>query len=181
MFVTTIERPLKNSYIQSLESQIGHKTNASTRNTLAIVSGNSNLDTAAVSRLLEAGVLVLRTDSEALSRALETGPLAEAINWATTEAGVSSLTLVGHSMAATIPLDNSSKSLGLLERVQRNGERIESSKLKLKDDLARFNTHSQVKSLIADAKLELHALFYLHESGVFLKYDGEKNDFVLLG
>ncbi len=172
---------LENSYIQSLESQIGGGSHTSTQTSLAIVSSNPNLDMTAVSRLREAGALVLRTESEALSRALEGGPLADAIAWAATEAGVSNLTLIGHSMAATIPLDQSGVSPGLMERMQIRNERVGASKLKLKDDLAWFVGHPQIEPLLTEEELSIHALFYLQESGNFLKYDLESDEFVPLG
>lgn len=181
MSATATSPALENSFIQSLESQLGNRTDTSKRETLVIVSSNPSLDMTAVFRLREAGALVLRTDSEALSKTLEAGPLADAIAWAATEAGMKNLTLIGHSMAAVIPLDNQVCSAGLLQRAQNHNERTGESKLKLKDDAARFVTHPQVKPLLADGTLAVNALFYVQETGVFLKYEFETDDFVLLG
>ena len=181
MHTSQIAAVTENGYIKSLRSQIGSRSTTATSTELVIVSANPNLDTTAVSRLCSAGVLVLRTESEALSKTLESGLLADAIAWAATEADVISLTLVGHSMAATIPLDNLVGSPGLLERMQTYSERVNASKLKLKDDLARFSRHSQVEPLLIEGKLTIHALFYLQESGVFLKYDLESDEFGPLG
>ncbi|NQV23567.1 MAG: hypothetical protein HQ518_04280 [Rhodopirellula sp.] len=181
MHTSQVAAVTENRYIKSLRSQIGSRSATATNTELAIVSANPNLDTTAVSRLCSAGVLVLRTESEALSKTLDAGLLADAIAWAATEADVISLTLVGHSMAATIPLDNLVGSPGLLERMQIHSERVNASKLKLKDDFARFVVHPQVEPLLADGVLAIHALFYLQESGGFMKYDFENDDFVPLG
>jgi hypothetical protein len=181
MSATAMSPALENSFIQSLETQLGNHTGSLKSENLAIVSSNPNLDMTAVSRLREAGALVLRTDSESLSKTLEAGPLADSIAWAATEAGVTNLTLIGHSMAAVIPLDNQAGSAGLLQRMQNHNERTGASKLKLKDDTARFVTHPQIKPLLADGTLTVNALFYVQETGVFLKYEFETDDFVLLG
>lgn len=158
---------IENEFVKSLESQL--KVLDNTAGQLAITSGDSSLDQSLVSRLQDSGVLVLRSENEALSKTLEDGPLADAIAWSVSEAGVTKLTLVGHSRAATI--EGSDQATGLVARARLHNERLAASKLKLKDDVARFVNNSQISSLISENGLKVDALFYLRESDSFLTYD----------
>lgn len=158
---------IENEFVKSLESQL--KVSDNTAGQLAITSGDSSLDQSLVSRLQDSGVLVLRSENEALSKTLEDGPLADAIAWSVSEAGVTKLTLVGHSRAATI--EGSDQATGLVARARLHNERLAASKLKLKDDVARFVNNSQISSLISENGLKIDALFYLRESDSFLTYD----------
>jgi len=170
-----------NSFIQSLREQVASAVNNPAETALAVISGNPDLDLTAVARLRAAGGLVLRTTHEALSKTLEQAAMVEAITWALTEAGVSTLTLIGHSRSATIPIEQLGGPLGLMERMRLGQERLAASKLKLKDDLARFARNLQIARLLSDHQTTLQGLFYIQESGAFLKYDLEAGDFAPLG
>ena len=67
-----------------------------------------------------------------------------------------------------------------MERMRLEQERLAASKLKLKDDLARFARNSQIARMRSDHQITLHGLFYMQESGAFLNYDLEAGDFAPL-
>lgn len=179
--LTTHETVTTNAHIQSLQSQLDNFGLVSTGKSLAIISADTNLDSTAVSRLQQSGILVLRSSTEALSRSLESNEFVDAITWAVSEAGVTTLTLVGHSQAASIPIGQSGQPFDITQRARLHNERVEASKLKLKDDYARCSSFSAVSDLLATGQLSIHALFYLQESGAFLKLDIESEEFVLIG
>ena len=62
-----------------------------------------------------------------------------------------------------------------------HNERIEAAKLKLKDDLARFMANTDVRVLVNDGRLSVHALFFLQESSTFLRLDAQNDEFRPLG
>lgn len=161
------EQIVKNSFIESLAAQLDAAAGTSTK--VAVISANVSLDRTAVARLQNSGMLILRTVDEAISKTLEAGPLGQAIRWAVTEAGVSSLTLVGHSTAAKI--EASEQTSNPVAGARLHNEQLAASKLKLKDDVARFVNDAQVGQLMSDDGLAVDALFYLHDNDTFLKYD----------
>lgn len=170
-----------NTYIQSLQSQSDSIGLVSTGKSLAIISAATNLDSTAVERLQQSGVLVLRSSTEAISRSLESKEFVNAITWAVSEGGVATLILVGHSQAASIPMGQPGQPFDIAQRARIHNERVEASKLKLKDDYARCCSFPAVCDLLATGQLSIHALFYLQERGAFLKLDNEHEEFVLPG
>lgn len=178
--LTTHETVTKNAHIQCLQSQLDGGDQSTVGRTLAIISADANLDSTAVSNLLQNGALVLRSSTEALSRSFESSEFVDAITWAVSEAGVTTLTLIGHSQAASIPTDQPGQSFDIVQRVRNHNERVEASKLKLNDDYVRCSSSSRLIELLSTGQLSIHALFYLHETGAFLKLDVESREFVLL-
>ena len=172
---------VENAHITSLAAQLGDKAGDTAQLTLAIISANPALDSTAVARLKQSGILLVRSSTEALSKALEDEQAADAIAWAVAEGGVSSLTLVGHSQAASIPLEAIAPPDTASEIARMHNERVEASKLKLKDDLARFMTNADVQTLVNDGRLSVHALFFLQESSTFLRFDAQNDEFRPLG
>ena len=167
----------ENAHIASLNRQLTNNAGPTTQLPLAIVSTNPTLDSTAVARLKHAGMLLLRVPAEALSKSLEDEQIAEAIDWAILEGHVSSLTLVGHSQSASIPLDAVSQPTNPLELARMHNERVEASKLKLRDDLLRFLGHLQIQTHLDAGHLSLHALLFLQESMTFLRFDAQNDEF----
>ncbi|MHC4878596.1 MAG: hypothetical protein ACYTGL_19280 [Planctomycetota bacterium] len=169
----TTGQAVENAFVESLATQL--EASAAQAKHVAVMSSNLRLDVNAVALLQDASVLTLHSENEALSKTLEAGPLAEAIVWAVKEAAITRLTLIGHSRAAAV--EGSEQAPNLVARARLHNERLAASKLKLKDDVARVLSNSQVASLICDGGLKVDALFYLQESDTFLAYDHEAEEF----
>lgn len=147
---------------------------------VAIISANPSLDATAI-QLQQSGALILRVPSEALSKAFEVTSFVDAISWAVSELGVTTLMLIGHSQAAVVPSDDSSQSFNLQLKARLHNERIDASKIKLLDDFARCRIHSVMGELPATNQFTLEALLYLHESDSFLRFDTQSSEFHQLG
>ena len=167
----------ENAHITSLNQQLTDYAGTTAQLPLAIVSTNPTLDSTAVARLKHAGMLLLRVSAEALSKSLEDEHIVDAVDWAVLEGHVSSLTLVGHSQSASIPLDAISQPANPVELARMHNERVEASKLKLKDDLARFLSHPKIHAHLDEGRLSLHALLFLQESSTFLRFDAQNDGF----
>jgi len=166
----------ENAHITSLNGQLTEGRQDATQLNLAVISANPTLDFTAVAQLKQANVLLLRPSTEALSKALEDVQFAEAVCWAVEEGGVNSLTLVGHSQAASMPLGAIASPNNPSDLLRIHNERIEASRLKLKDDLARFLSNPVVQRLVDAGRLSVHALFFLQESATFLRFLPEDDE-----
>ena len=123
--------------------------------------------------------------------------LAAAIGWAIREAGVRSVYICGHSFGLSKnPLEHgyrfsdSSKSseeedgvsdrLWVLGRLMDNQNRLQAAKNHFADQVDQMLELPVVHGAVRNSELEIHALFFLVQTGTFLSYDPNSDQFTPL-
>ncbi len=117
----------------------------------------------------------------------------EKIQWSLEEKGVSTIVLVGHSQAAIGVVfsqeegdftHTNSTAAGfnrLLESVRKSQRQQQQVKAHFAKKVSQMCEIPKIKQLLTQGKLQVHGLFYISESHLFLAYNMAKNTFQPLG
>ena len=121
------------------------------------------------------------------------GDLAETVAWSVSQAGLKQLLLMGHSQVGSpqhaaswiggsfgtsnADADQRSSSNRLLAGAKQVQAQIQRSKEHFAAQVGELFKIEEVRQAIAAGNLKLHALFYLEQSGAFLKFDIASGNF----
>ncbi len=179
MISTVLESQSANAYIDELRERLSHQ-DQDVFNWLVIAHDDRNMIRRVSNALEDAPAAILRISQSTWDFGERS--LVELIEWAVREARVKTIVLLGHSLGGVPadlvsypPTQHANRLLGNVIQAQ---QRLADAKDHLAENITDLREIPIVAEALSRKTLETHGLFYIAESGAFVRYDVQAKTFV---